>query len=148
MQCKRISDSGKSVNSRRNSRLITAIWDELANCRRGRRRNYHNTRVSAFGPLINVNYISILIGPSLSFLKNNLAKILVVFLSAAALFLVYWITSYSLRKLKPEIFSYYPFDKFFPKSGSWSVIYFIITIILLGAIAFLMVRGGFYMGPA
>ena len=52
------------------------------------------------------------------------------------------------QKLKPEIISYYPFDKFFPKSGRWSAIYFLITLILLGTLVYFFTKGGFYLAPA
>lgn len=60
----------------------------------------------------------------------------------------YIATTRSLKKLKSDVFSYYPFDKFFPKSGRWSVIYFLITIILLAALVVAIIKGGFYLAPA
>ena len=94
-----------------------------------------------------MNKITSLITPSIDFVKTNFEKIIVILLSLIVLYLGYWITSYSLRKLKSEVFSYYPFDKFFPRSGHWSVVYFLITIALLGALVYFITKGGFYLGP-
>jgi len=95
-----------------------------------------------------VNKLISLLAPPIDFVKNNFEKIIVITASVLVLYFAYWITSYSLRKLKPEIISYYPFDKFFPKSGRWSVIYFLITIILLGGLVYIIIKGGFYLAPA
>lgn len=65
-------------------------------------------------------------------------------LSAGALYL----TIFSLKKLKIEVFEYYPFDRFFPQSTQWSVFYFLIVILLLGGLIFIMAKGGFYLSPA
>ena len=92
--------------------------------------------------------IIILLTPGINFVKLNLDRIVFILVSAAVFYFAYWVTSYSLRRLKPEVISYYPFDKFFPKSGKWSVIYFIITIILLGILVYAIIKGGFYLGPA
>lgn len=92
--------------------------------------------------------IILLLTPGINFVKLNLSKIIFILVSVVVFYFAYWITSYSLRKLKPEVISYYPFDKFFPKSGKWSVVYFLITIILLGALVYVIVKGGFYLAPA
>lgn len=92
--------------------------------------------------------IILLLTPGINFVKLNLDKIIFILVSVVVFYLAYWVTSYSLRKLKPEVISYYPFDKFFPKSGKWSVVYFLITIILLGALVYVIVKGGFYLAPA
>lgn len=92
--------------------------------------------------------IILLLTPGINFVKLNLNKIIFILVSVVVFYFAYWITSYSLRKLKPEVISYYPFDKFFPKSGKWSVVYFLITIILLGALVYVIVKGGFYLAPA
>lgn len=89
-----------------------------------------------------------LITPSIEFIKANLIKIVFALGGVGVFLLAYWITTSSLEKLKPEIISYYPFDRFFPKSGKWSVVYFIITIILLGILVYAIIKGGFYIGPA
>jgi hypothetical protein len=92
--------------------------------------------------------IILLITPGFDFVKVNAVKIVFALGGVGAFLLAYTITTSSLEKLKPEIISYYPFDKFFPKSGKWSVIYFIITIILLGILVYAIIKGGFYFGPA
>jgi len=95
-----------------------------------------------------VNKFISLLTPSIDFVKNNFEKIILIIGSVIVLYFAYWITSYSLKKLKPEVFSYYPFNKFFPKSGHWSVVYFLITIILLGLLVYIITKGGFYLSPA
>jgi len=95
-----------------------------------------------------VNKFIFLLTPSIDFVKTNFEKIILITGSVIVLYFAYWITSYSLKKLKPEVFSYYPFNKFFPKSGHWSVIYFLITIILLGLLVYIIAKGGFYLAPA
>lgn len=92
--------------------------------------------------------IILLITPSIQFIKENAAKIIFAIGGVGVFLFAYWITTTSLEKLKPDIISYYPFDKFFPKSGRWSVVYFIITIILLGILVYAIIKGGFYVGPA
>lgn len=89
-----------------------------------------------------------LINPGIVFLKDNFQIILIVLISLVVFLLAFRLTSYSLGKLKSEIISYYPFDRIFPKSGHWSVLYFLITIVLLGVLVFAIIRGGFYMAPA
>lgn len=86
--------------------------------------------------------------PLVSFFQNNLSTIILIIVSIFIIYLGYKLTSYTLGKLKSENFSYYPFDKFFPKSGHWSVTYFLVTILILGMLVFLILKGGFYLGPA
>ena len=95
-----------------------------------------------------MNKFIFLLTPGIDFVKTNFEKIILITGSVLVLYLAYWTTSYSLKKLKPEVFSYYPFNKFFPKSGHWSVVYFLITIILLGLLVYLITKGGFYLAPA
>ena len=95
-----------------------------------------------------MNKFTFLLTPSIDFVKTNFEKIILIMGAVLVLCFAYWITSYSLKKLKPEVFSYYPFNKFFPKSGHWSVVYFLITIILLGLLVYLITKGGFYLAPA
>ena len=95
-----------------------------------------------------MNRIILLLTSGVGFLKSNLETIILILALAFILSLGYWITAYSLKRLRPEFFSYYPFDKFFPKSGSWSVVYFIITIILLALLILVIARGGFFLAPA
>lgn len=46
----------------------------------------------------------------------------------------------TVRNLKIEILSYYPFDLFAPRGGRWSIVYFILSLLaLLGVIYLLFV---------
>lgn len=89
-----------------------------------------------------------LITPGVGFVKTNLSEILVILVSVITIYIAYKLTSYSLKRLTPEIISYYPFDKFFPKSGKWSVFYFLITIAFLMILIYVIVKGEFYLAPA
>jgi hypothetical protein len=60
----------------------------------------------------------------------------------------FFLTVFSLKRLKTEISLSYPFDLFFPKGGNWSIGYFLIVIIFLAALIFFMLRGNFYLSPA
>ena len=95
-----------------------------------------------------VDKIILLITPSLEFVRANFTKIIFVLGGLIIFFLAYWITTTSLERLKPEVISYYPFDRFFPKSGKWSIIYFLITILLLGILVYAIIKGRFYLAPA
>jgi hypothetical protein len=79
---------------------------------------------------------------------SNIYKIIVVLVIATIAYFVFYITTLSLKKLKFHILPYYPFDKFFPKSGSWSIFYFLIAVLFLGILIYLMAKGGFYLSPA
>ena len=85
---------------------------------------------------------------ALNFLRSNLFKITVGLGIAVITALAFYITIFTLKKLKSEVLSYYPFDRFFPQSGKWSVLYFLIIILFLGALAYFLAKGGFYLGPA
>ncbi len=95
-----------------------------------------------------MNKIILLITPGIDFVKANIEKIILIAVFLLIFYFGYWLTSYSLKKLKYEVISYYPFDKFFPKSGSWSVAYFVVVIILLVLLAYVITKGGFYPAPA
>lgn len=82
------------------------------------------------------------------FVLTNDYKIIVGLVLVAITAASFYVTLLSIKKLKIEVFPYYPFDKFFPESGSWSVLYFLIIILLLGTLIFLISRGGFYLAPA
>lgn len=82
------------------------------------------------------------------FLHVNLFKITVGLGITAVTVLAFYITIFTLKKLKSEVLSYYPFDRFFPQSGKWSVLYFLIVILFLGALAYFLAKGGFYLSPA
>jgi hypothetical protein len=79
---------------------------------------------------------------------SNVYKIAVVVVIALISSLVFYATTSSLKKLQVKIISYYPFGHFFPKSGSWSILYFLISILFLGALIYLLAKGGFYLNPA
>lgn len=89
-----------------------------------------------------------LVAPLLGFLQDNYFKIVVALVIIFFAAFIFYVTATSLRKLKTEIFSSYPFDLFFPSSGKWSVGYFLILILLLGLLIFFVAKGGFYLGPA
>lgn len=84
----------------------------------------------------------------LTFVQANIYQIEVALGVSAIAILCFYATIASLRKLKVEIFSYYPFDKFFPRSGSWSILYFLVVVLFLGALVYLLAKGGFYLAPA
>lgn len=77
-----------------------------------------------------------------------IGKIIFVILSVLVLILVYFLTTGSLKKLKTDILSSYPFDLFFPHESNWSVGYFLIVIIFLGVLIYLMIKGNFALSPA
>lgn len=61
-------------------------------------------------------------------------------------YLSFYLTVLSIKKLKVSIFSAYPFDLFFPGEKKWSAGFFIVIILILGALVFLLFKGGFYSG--
>ena len=89
-----------------------------------------------------------LISPLVKFLEENYIKIIAAVSIAGASYIIFLISTYSLKKLKTEIFQSYPFDVFFPEGGTWSVGYFFLAILALALLAFFMFRGNFYAGPA
>lgn len=95
-----------------------------------------------------MNKLISLITPGIDLVKTNLTEIIVALASVITIYIAYKLTSYSLKRLTPEIISYYPFDKFFPKSGKWSVFYFLITIFFLVVLVYVIVKGEFYLAPA
>ena len=92
--------------------------------------------------------VSPLLAPALGFVRENSYKIIIGAVLLSASVASFYLTVYTLKKLKLEIFSYYPFDRFFPQSGQWSILYFLVVVVLLGAIIYLLSRGGFYLAPA
>lgn len=88
------------------------------------------------------------INDSLKLIQEHWVAIVATLATLIFSYIVYRITMNSLKKLKTEILSSYPFDLFIPKNGSWSIFYFLTVILFLGAIIYLMVNGGFYVGPA
>jgi hypothetical protein len=89
-----------------------------------------------------------LINPLLAFIRANFEKIIAAAATLLFCYAGFLVTTISLKKLKTEVFSYYPFDRFFPQSGEWSAGYFLIIVLLLGALVYLLTKGGFYLGPA
>lgn len=89
-----------------------------------------------------------LIIPVINFVKANYVVIIVIIVLVAIFYIVFYLTTNSLRKLKTEIFSNYPFDIFFPHSGEWSIGYFLIVILFLGLLMYFMIKGRLYLGPA
>jgi multisubunit Na+/H+ antiporter MnhB subunit len=95
-----------------------------------------------------MGFIISLLTPAINFVRTNFSQILAALIIGLVTTLAFYITVNSLRKMKSEIFSYYPFDRFFPASGKWSLIYFFITVIFLGGLIFFFAKGGFYLSPA
>ena len=89
-----------------------------------------------------------LLAPALDFVRTNLFQIIIALAIAAVSLLAFTFTISSLKNMKSEIFSYYPFDRFFPQSGRWSVLYFFILVIFLGGLIYFFAKGGFYISPA
>ncbi|HKC05168.1 MAG TPA: hypothetical protein VKC54_04850 [Patescibacteria group bacterium] len=89
-----------------------------------------------------------LLNLSISFIRENYVKILLALGLSFLFYLIFYVTTFSLKKLKLEAFSSYPFDTFFPQGGSWSVGYFLIVILLFGVLIFLLLNGNFYSSPA
>ncbi len=85
---------------------------------------------------------------SIQLIQENITAIIATIATLVFSYFVYRVTMNSLKKLKTEILSSYPFDLFIPKNGSWSIFYFLTVILFLGIIIYLMVNGNFYMGPA
>ncbi len=82
-----------------------------------------------------------------NFFVANYIMIIVMASLLAFIYFVYYVTTASLRNLKTEILSTYPFDLFIPRGGTWSVGYFLIMIIFLGLIIIFLVKGDFIRGP-
>jgi hypothetical protein len=83
-----------------------------------------------------------------NFFGSIFFKVIICLAIAGFTYGVYWITIKSLRRLKSEVLSYYPFDLFFPQGGTWSVSYFLIVVLLLGLMFYLLSKGNFGVGPA
>jgi hypothetical protein len=95
-----------------------------------------------------VNTLLSLISPLLEFVRSNFKNILIALGVILVSYLGFLATTSSLKKLNVDIFSYYPFDQFFPQSGKWSVLYFLIVILILGLLIFFLGKGGFFLTPA
>jgi len=92
--------------------------------------------------------MSNLIATTVAFLEANLFKIVLIIALSAIFYFIYYLSTFSLKKLKIEAFQSYPFNLFFPSGGAWSVGYFILIILLLSFLIFFELKGGFYLGPA
>jgi len=86
--------------------------------------------------------------PLSDFFRENYIKIAIVIALALISYFIFYLSTASLKKLKTDIFSSYPFDLFFPHEGTWSVGYFLIAILLLGLLIYFLSKGGFYLQPA
>lgn len=84
----------------------------------------------------------------ISFLETNYIKIIVALVLTFILYLIFYLSTKSLKKLKIEVFSSYPFGLFFPQGGTWSIGYFLIVILLLGLLVFFGFEGKLFLGPA
>jgi hypothetical protein len=84
----------------------------------------------------------------LNFIRTNFYQIIGALTVAIVSLLAFNLTISSLGKMKSDIFSYYPFDRFFPQSGRWSILYFFIVVIFLGGLVYFLAKGGFYLSPA
>jgi hypothetical protein len=85
---------------------------------------------------------------TIQFFQENHVKILAGIGVILMWYFTYKLTTGSLKKLKPEILTTYPFDLIFPQGGKWSIGYFLLIVIFLAAIVYLLVKGNFYFAPA
>ncbi len=90
-----------------------------------------------------------LLGILTKFVQDYYVRILIILGVLSVSYLIYYITTGSLKKLKKEAFASYPFDLFFPHGGTWSVGYFLIMILVFGALIYFLIKGKFFLvGPA
>ena len=94
-----------------------------------------------------MNTIKTLFYSLLEFVKTNYIEITVVLVIISVGILIYLITTNSLKKLKREVFQYYPFDTFFPHSGGWSIGTFLLIILCLGLLIIFLSKGNLLPGP-
>jgi len=114
----------------------------LADYGRSRTWNIGYLGVNLTGTLIT------LLNTLLDFFKNNYVFIIVILVTAIVVYLAFYLTTSSLKKLKTSIFTSYPFDLFFPHEGTWSVGYFLIIVLFLGLLIYFLGKGNFVLGPA
>lgn len=55
-----------------------------------------------------------------------------VFLGILTFFAIKW----SLERLGTSVISYYPFDVYYPTSGRWTTVLFLLILLLLGLVIF------------
>lgn len=83
-----------------------------------------------------------------AFFVANYMKIIVASVIAAVSYLIFFLSTASLKKLKTGIFQSYPFGLFIPEGGTWSIGYFLLIILLLGLLIFLGFKERLFLGPA
>jgi divalent metal cation (Fe/Co/Zn/Cd) transporter len=95
-----------------------------------------------------VEILTELVKSLFDFVKTNVIGIVAGIILLTIFYFVYYITTNSLKKLKTEILSSYPFDLFLPSGGTWSISYFLIVVLFLGLLIYFLSKGGMYLGPA
>lgn len=85
---------------------------------------------------------------SIQYLGANAFKIIVGGVIILVFYLIYYASTYSLKKLKIGVFSSYPFSLFFPEGTTWSIGYFLLVVLLLGLLVYLGFQGKLFFGPA
>jgi hypothetical protein len=80
------------------------------------------------------------ISPVLNFFRNNFINIMVGIAIVTLVFGVFYFTTLSIKKLKMEVLTYYPFDRFSPGSKKWSILYFLILVVFLAGLAFFLAK--------
>ncbi len=72
------------------------------------------------------------------------ASLLLIVSGIASFFLI----KTSIERLDTSLVSYYPFDVYFPSSGKWSTLFFIILVALFMVIVFFFARLNLRLMPA
>lgn len=83
----------------------------------------------------------------ITFFVNNYIRIFVAIGLLSTFFMLFYFVTGTLKGLEKKSYSSYPFDSYIPRSGTWSVGYFIAAILLLGILIYLLMSGGFYLKP-
>jgi hypothetical protein len=86
--------------------------------------------------------------PIVLYIQTNFVQIIGALVIATISVFAFSVTVSTLKNMKSDIFSYYPFDRFFPHSGRWSIFYFFMLIIFLAGLIYFFAKGGFYLNPA
>ena len=84
----------------------------------------------------------------LGLFQTNLLKIAAALIITLVFYLIFYLSTASLKKLKTDIFSSYPFGLFFPEASTWSIGYFLLAILGFGILIYFMLQGKFLAGPA
>jgi len=95
-----------------------------------------------------MNATKVLTNTLLEFVRINYIEITVALAITLIGILIYLVTTNSLKRLRREVFQYYPFDTFFPHSGGWSVGTFLLIILCIGLLIIFLSKGNLYPGPA